>query len=64
MKTYFWAVVGLAVVVGNYYGFKLSFEGMTYNSDLTFFGGLVGVVLLGITDGLLLKKFMERGEKK
>jgi Na+-driven multidrug efflux pump len=68
LKAYLWIVAWVMFFLANCYAVKFAFEGMSYNSDFTFFVGLIGIVLLIVTDALFLvfvfKKRQPKGEEK
>jgi hypothetical protein len=59
-KFYGQSILWIAFLIANCYALKLAFAGMNYKSDLTFFLGLAGLILLVLTDGLTLKRTIMR----
>ena len=55
-KFYEQSILWIAFLIANCYALKLAFAGMNYQSDLTFFIGLAGLILLVLTDGLMLTR--------
>lgn len=55
-KFYGQSILWIAFLIANCCALKLAFAGMSYESDLTFFLGLAGLILLVLTDGLMLKR--------
>ncbi len=68
MNPYLKTILWLLFFIANCYAVKYSFAGMSYSSDLTFYLGLVGLVLLIVTDFLILtrvfNKHQPKGEEK
>jgi len=58
MKLYGKIIVGFLLFVFNCYGFKWALAGLTYNSDITFLLGLLGIILLIVTDTLIVHRFL------
>jgi hypothetical protein len=55
-KFYGQSVLWIAFLIANCYAMQWAFAGMNYRSDLTFFLGLAGLILLILTDGLMLTR--------
>lgn len=54
LHTYVLTAKWLAILIANYFGFKLAFAALNYKSDSTFVAGIFGVAFLLLTDAFLL----------
>jgi hypothetical protein len=55
-------VLWFAFLTGNVYVVNLCFKGMSYPSDATFIGGILGMLMLYVIDIYIIKKLMKTKE--
>jgi hypothetical protein len=56
LKLYGQSVLWIAFLIANCCAIQWAFAGMNFKSDITFFLGLAGLILLVLTDGLVLAR--------
>jgi phosphoglycerol transferase MdoB-like AlkP superfamily enzyme len=64
MKLYLKAFLLVLFAVTNYYGLKFGFLALNYPKDVAFLAGLVGLVVLLVSDILIVRRVVRNFIKK